>query len=245
MKKRIICFCIAIIIFAFAACSSSPTVYDRLEKNLSPFADVLPIAQSQMFIGKLPEGHSQGDIIEVVEEQDHCVYKDTQYTKIPFPEFALSGDANWQLDCNYLDFVGTTPDQKNVYAINEDTLGIVSLLITGTGAEGMECSWYISEALDVLNPCNYELDDFDYEIIYGKSDRPVSTEQIWSYHTDEKYNDVELLLMEDTDFQHIFFRSKEHPWLVYEFTCTFTYEGCLYIQNVPNKGMILLKDFSQ
>ena len=246
MKKIVMCVAICFFLAVLVGCNNelagetnldgSPVFYDKREQDKSPFSDMVPDCQATFFIGELPEVNEPLSIVDIVRQDDACVYQGITYQKVAFPTYSAIWNCIWQLDCNYLNVLGKTDEGEIAYAIGDpaETLLIVNL--------ENEPEWYITDVQNILNPCAYSVDDFDVEIIYGLSVRPNSISEIWEYHTKIEYSKLRDLLINSTDYQRYYFRCREKPWLVYELHCIYTYDGCLYIYNVPNDGMLLMNE---
>ena len=241
MKLRYIVYCALTLLLMFSTigCSQQQEEYDLLEKNKSPFADCTERNVSEMFIGSLPSSDSHIAEIALSQSELRCEFLGREYIKVEPTEFPIW--SNWQLDCDYLTVVGQTNEGKIVYAIENDDIGIISLLVLFSDKSHFECSWYITEDLDILNPCDYSIKDFDVEIIYGKNIQSRSIKKIWNYHIGEEYDFVRnSLRVDDTDSQVFFLRSKKNPWMVYELSVIQTYQGYFFMENLPNRGRILV-----
>ena len=244
MEKIILLLCFLLVLLA--GCSEepagetnvdgSPVYYDKKELDESPFSDVLPSYQADYFIGELPTVIQPLSIVDITLQNNVCVYQGNVYQKVILPSRLSAYDCFWQLDCSYLHILGKTDNQEIIYAIGEPAVVLIVVDSENTP------QWYVNDTGDLLDPCTYSVDDFDVEIIYGLSVRPNSISEIWEYHTGKEYDQVRYFIMDHLDFQRYFLRCKDRPWLVYELSCPYTYDGLLYIYNVPNDGMLLMNE---
>ena len=244
MKRIILLLCFLLVLLA--GCreepvretnpDGTPVRYDRDDLAESPFFGIIPPQQATFFLGELPKVNEPLNVVDMARRNDGCVYQGKPYKKIVFPPYLTVDDCFWQLDCNYLHVLGENSRGEIVYAIGDP---VETLLIVN--AEN-EPEWYVDNTHDILNPCAYSFDDFDVETIYGLSVRPNSISEIWEYHTGKEYDSVRYFIMDHLDFQRYFLRCKDRPWLVYELRCTYTYDGFLYIYNIPNDGMLLMNE---
>lgn len=194
--------------------------------------------QMDMFIGKLPAATSDLQEIPCAVEHGQCIYLGQTFSEVPYQDsLSFSDHCVWQLDCNYLAPLGKMSSGDIVYGVQNEGGVIASLLVVSTDAEHPGVSWFVSDDLDILDPCEYQLTDFNIELISGPNDGEDMLWRVWSYHIGEQYADTRDILAERPEWRTLFLISKENPWLVYELNY-FCMDANVFINNVPNEGMV-------
>lgn len=196
--------------------------------------------QMDMFIGELPAVTSNLQEIPCLTENGHCIYWGQTFDEVPYQDgLSFPDHCVWQLDCNYLEPLGKMSNGNIVYGVQNEGGVIASLLLVSTDSEHPGVSWFVSDDLDILDPCAYRLTDFEIEIISGPNDGEDVLWRVWSYHIGEQYTDTLDVLVEDPEWRKLFLISKENPWLVYELNY-FCIDANIFINNVPNDGMVAI-----
>lgn len=244
--KSLLCVCLTLaFLFCATACSSITYSQEYTDDN-SPFSDyfnsisITPLAIEDMFLGTLPEASASLPQVVCEVDDSQCFYQENVYEEVACPEGSSYREyCFWQLDCDYLEVLGKFSSEYLVYGIKEEGR-VVSLLLVCADAAQPDVRWFVLRDLDLLDPCDYRLTDFNVEIISGERDSESFLKKVWNFHTWAQFSDTRDLIYEaSTGWRTIFLVNQEHPWMVYELNYSYVH-GEVYIYNVPNDGTVLL-----
>lgn len=226
---KVLFLLVALVLLCLCGCAEEPV------SNHSPFTGRLK--EMDMYIGTLPISKAL-PVLEFDRRDEACYYLGKSYQRV----IALDepGDnCYWQLDCSYLTAIAKTPSDETVYAIYEDEQ-LLSLLFVGADIYNLTCEWYLADAEAMLDLSSYRYDDFSIQDLSDERDNRFGHKTVWEYHTSQEELHVMMLLDGYPTFYLLFFRSNEHPWLVYQLPYQILENGELYIYNEHHKGMVLI-----
>lgn len=246
MKSLLCVYLILVFLFCTTACSQITYSQEHTD-DVSPFIGYFssldstrPLAIEDMFLGILPETSAFLPQIACEVDDSQCLYQGNVYDEVAHPEgYSYPEYCFWQLDCDYLEVLGEFSSEYIVYGIMEEER-VVSLLFVRADTAQPDVRWFVLHELDLLDPCDYQLSDFNVEIISGERDSESFLKKVWNFHTLAQYSDTRDLIYEaSVGWRTIFLVNQKHPWMIYELNYSYVH-GEIYIYNVPNDGTVLL-----